>query len=94
MAVKFQKAAKDYSPSIELISINAFGRKKESNWSFSQMSLIPGWAEGVIGMRVGGVREITIPSDLAYKDQGSGNDIPPNTPIKFIVYVIAITQKS
>jgi FKBP-type peptidyl-prolyl cis-trans isomerase len=58
----------------------------------SQATLIPGWNEGVIGMKVGGVREITIPSDLAYKDQGSGNDIPPNTPIKFIVYVIATTE--
>lgn len=54
----------------------------------SQMSVIPGWQQGVIGMKVGGVREITIPSDLAYGDKGSGNDIPPNTPIKFIVMII------
>ncbi len=58
----------------------------------STTTLIPGWTQGVVGMKVGGVREITIPSDLAYKDQGSGNDIPPNTPIRFIVYVIALTN--
>lgn len=55
----------------------------------SQTSLIQGWNDGVIGMKVGGVREITIPSDLAYGEQGSGDAIPPNTPIKFIVMIIA-----
>lgn len=50
--------------------------------------LIPGWAEGVKGMKIGGVREITIPSDKAYGEQGSGDDIPPNTPIKFIIMAI------
>ncbi len=51
-------------------------------------NLIPGWNEGVIGMKVGGVREITIPSDKAYGETGSGEDIPPNTPLKFIVMII------
>lgn len=52
-------------------------------------SLISGWETGVVGMKVGGVREITIPSDLAYGDKGNGDNIPPNTPIKFIIMVIA-----
>ena len=51
-------------------------------------NLIPGWNEGVIGMKFGGVREITIPSDKAYGPTGSGDNIPPNTPLKFIVMVI------
>lgn len=55
----------------------------------SQISLIEGWNEGVVGMKVGGVREITIPSDKAYGEQGSSDDIPPNTPIKFIVMIIS-----
>jgi FKBP-type peptidyl-prolyl cis-trans isomerase len=55
----------------------------------SQVSLIEGWNEGVTGMKVGGVREITIPSDKAYGEQGSSDDIPPNTPIKFIVMIIS-----
>lgn len=55
----------------------------------SQSALIEGWNEGVVGMKVGGVREITIPSDKAYGEQGAGDDIPPNTPIKFIVMIIA-----
>lgn len=50
--------------------------------------LIKGWTEGVKGMKLGGVRELTIPADLAYGDTGSGDLIPPHTPIKFIVLAI------
>lgn len=53
------------------------------------MNVITGWNLGVEGMKVGGIREITIPSDLAYGDADKGADIPPNTPLKFIVMVIA-----
>jgi FKBP-type peptidyl-prolyl cis-trans isomerase len=51
-------------------------------------NLITGWNEGVIGMKVGGVRELTIPSDKAYGSTGSGTKIPANTPIKFVIMII------
>lgn len=51
-------------------------------------NLITGWEEGIMGMKIGGVRVISIPSDKAYGEAGSGEDIPPNTPIKFVVMVI------
>jgi FKBP-type peptidyl-prolyl cis-trans isomerase FkpA len=51
-------------------------------------SLIDGWKQGMEGMKIGGVRELTIPSDLAYKDQAQSDDIPANTPLKFIVMAI------
>lgn len=50
--------------------------------------LISGWEEGVIGMKLGGVRELLIPSDKAYGATGNGDSIPANTPIKFVVMVI------
>ena len=50
--------------------------------------LIEGWSKGVVGMKLGGVRELTIPSDLAYKSAGSGDNIPADTPLKFIVMAI------
>lgn len=50
--------------------------------------LIEGWTEGVVGMKMGGVRELSIPSELAYGSTGSGDNIPADTPIKFIVMVI------
>lgn len=46
--------------------------------------LITGWKEGMKGMHIGGVRLITIPSDKAYGEKGSG-EIAPNMPLKFVV---------
>ncbi|HPF30715.1 MAG TPA: FKBP-type peptidyl-prolyl cis-trans isomerase [Candidatus Saccharibacteria bacterium] len=54
----------------------------------SSGNMIEGWEEGVIGMKVGGVRELTIPSDKAYGETGKGDDIPANTPLKFIIMII------
>jgi len=54
----------------------------------SQTTLIEGWNKGVIGMKIGGVREIIIPAKLAYGEEGSSENIPPNTPIKFIVMIV------
>ena len=48
--------------------------------------VITGWTEGLAGMKAGGVRELTIPADKAYGPTGSGDSIPPNTPLKFVVY--------
>lgn len=50
--------------------------------------VIEGWTQGVNGMKVGGIRELTIPSDEAYGSTGSGSSIPPNTPLKFIIMII------
>lgn len=50
--------------------------------------MIEGFSKGAIGMKIGGIREITIPSDQAYGESGQGADIAPNTPLKFIVYII------
>lgn len=53
-----------------------------------EAEVIAGWKEGLIGMKVGGVREVAIPSDKAYGASGSGEDIPADTPIKFVVLAI------
>jgi FKBP-type peptidyl-prolyl cis-trans isomerase len=56
-------------------------------------NLIQGWNEGVVGMKVNGVRLITIPAAKAYAEAGQGEDIPPNTPLKFIVFIIPAVQQ-
>lgn len=54
--------------------------------------MIQGWLEGVSGMHIGGVREITIPSAIGYGEAGSGI-IPANAPLKFIVMLIPRTEE-
>ncbi|QWQ31994.1 FKBP-type peptidyl-prolyl cis-trans isomerase [Candidatus Minimicrobia naudis] len=51
-------------------------------------AVIQGWKEGLIGMKIGGVRELTIPADKAYGDQAQGDKIPANSPLKFVVMAI------
>lgn len=41
-------------------------------------TVFPGWEEGVVGMKVGGVRQVVIPPDLGFGDVGGGS-IPPNS---------------
>jgi len=54
----------------------------------SSTGFIKGWEQGVVGMKIGGIRELTIPSDLAYGSTGSGDNIPADTPLKFIIMTI------
>lgn len=52
--------------------------------------VIPGWDQGVIGMRVGGRRKLTIPSALAYGARGAGGVIEPHEPLVFIVDLLSV----
>lgn len=54
--------------------------------------VIEGWKEGLVGMKIGGVRLLEISSDKAYGEKGSGDLIPPNSPLKFVVMAISAPE--
>ena len=53
-------------------------------------SVIQGWDEGLVGIKAGGLRQLDIPSDLAYGDQGSGSVIKPGAALSFVVEAVSI----
>lgn len=53
-------------------------------------SVIPGWDKGVVGMRVGGRRQLIIPPALGYGAQGSPPKIPPNATLIFDIDLVKV----
>lgn len=80
-----------WNPTGKVFDQSIDGEKLKSPFPIDQA--IEGWKEGAAGMKVGGVREITIPAAKAYGEQGSGENIPPNTPLKFIMFIIPTPEK-
>ena len=62
--------------------------------TLGQHQVIPGWEKGLLGMKVGGERKLTIPPDMAYGPAGRPPVIPENATLIFIVDMVKIQPGS
>lgn len=58
--------------------------------SFGLDQVIKGWTNGVPGMKVGGMRRLVIPSEMAYGSVRAAKNIPPNSDLVFDIELVAV----
>jgi peptidylprolyl isomerase len=68
----------------------SWNRDQPFEFKLGKGQVIQGWDAGVLGMRVGGRRQLTIPSAMAYGARGAGGVIKPHEPLVFVVDLIAV----
>lgn len=89
-----QEATAGMQVSVDYMGINwSNGREFDASWNRGDTfsfglgagMVIPGWDQGVQGMKVGGRRRLTIPPQMAYGSSGAGGVIGPNETLIFVV---------
>jgi peptidylprolyl isomerase len=68
----------------------SWNRGDPFSFSLGRGQVIPGWDQGVAGMKVGGRRRLTIPPSLGYGASGAGGVIKPNETLVFVVDLLEI----
>src|SRR5262245_52313662 len=91
---KGKEAKKGDKVSVQYVGVTYHdGKEFDASWNRGEPfefqlgggQVIPGWDQGVEGMKVGGRRELVIPPDLGYGDQGSPPTIPGGETLVFVV---------
>ncbi|HEX7244154.1 MAG TPA: FKBP-type peptidyl-prolyl cis-trans isomerase [Solirubrobacterales bacterium] len=87
-AVSVQYVGVGYESEEEFDS--SWSRNEPFSFQLGAGMVIPGWDQGVEGMKVGGRRELIIPPELAYGEAGSPPAIGPNETLIFVIDLLAV----
>ena len=68
----------------------SWNRNEPFTFTLGAGQVIPGWDEGIVGMKEGGRRVLTIPPDLGYGAQGQPPTIPPDETLVFVVDLVKV----
>jgi peptidylprolyl isomerase len=85
------EVTKTSKANVDYVGVNCSGKIFDTSFGKKAFDVdmaggvIEGWLQGLQGMKAGGVRMLSIPSELAYGATGSGELIPPNEPLFFLV---------
>ena len=94
-----EEAASGHTVEVHYVGVSwKNGKQFDASWDrgdtfkfgLGKGQVIPGWDQGVAGMRVGGRRRITIPPMLAYGKRGAGGVIGPDETLVFVVDLISV----
>lgn len=69
----------------------SWNRHQTFTTTLSSGSVIPGWVQGIAGMKVGGRRELIIPPSLGYGKKGEPPTIPANSTLVFVVDLLSVS---
>lgn len=69
---------------------SSYDRKQPFTFTLGAGQVIQGWDQGVVGMKVGGKRKLTIPPELGYGDAPQGT-IPANSTLVFEIELLSVT---
>lgn len=69
---------------------SSLDRNEPFSFTLGAGQVIEGWDKGVVGMKVGGKRKLTIPPDMGYGAQGANGVIPPNATLVFEITLLKI----
>lgn len=71
---------------------SSYGRGEPIQFVLGAGQLIKGWELGLVGMKEGGKRKLTIPPELGYGAKGAGNAIPPNASLFFEIELASVVK--
>ncbi|MBF0218489.1 MAG: FKBP-type peptidyl-prolyl cis-trans isomerase [Gammaproteobacteria bacterium] len=92
-AVRFSKVSVHYSGWLENGTKfdSSLDRSQPFEFTIGAGQVISGWEQGVVGMRVGGKRELIIPPELGYGKRGAAGVIPADATLRFEIELLGVT---